>query len=95
MHSMDTSWPALHFIRVYMLMFQGPITPAFVLLMARWVPPSERSRFGAMIFGGAQIGNIIGPYVSGLILHDGGDWAHVFYFFGGLGVVWFMFWVCI
>lgn len=48
-----------------------------------------------MIFGGAQIGNIFGPYISGLILHDGGDWANVFYFFGGLGVIWFVFWVCI
>ncbi|GBP29672.1 Putative inorganic phosphate cotransporter, partial [Eumeta japonica] len=72
---------------------EGPVTPAFVLLLARWVPPAERSRFGAMIFGGAQVGNIAGPYLSGLIMADGGDWAHVFYLFGFLGVVWFIFWV--
>ncbi|KOB73027.1 Uncharacterized protein OBRU01_11390 [Operophtera brumata] len=78
-----------------LFIIRGPVTPAFVLLMARWVPPSERSRFGAMIFGGAQIGNIFGPYISGLILHDGGDWANVFYFFGGLGVIWFFFWVSV
>lgn len=72
---------------------QGPVTPAFVLLLARWAPPSERSRFGAMIFGGAQIGNVFGPYVSGLLLADGGDWANVFYVFGGLGIIWFVFWV--
>lgn len=69
------------------------MTPAFVLLLARWVPPSERSRFGAMIFGGAQVGNILGPYISGLLLTDGGDWANVFYCFGGLGIIWFFFWV--
>ncbi|XP_028044031.1 putative inorganic phosphate cotransporter [Bombyx mandarina] len=83
----------LFIIRVIEGFGEGPVTPAFVLLMARWVPPSERSRFGAMIFGGAQIGNIFGPYVSGLLLSDGGDWANVFYVFGGLGIIWFLFWV--
>ncbi|XP_050671025.1 putative inorganic phosphate cotransporter isoform X1 [Leptidea sinapis] len=71
---------------------EGPVTPGFILLLARWVPPAERSRFGAMIFGGAQIGNIFGPFISGLLLADGGDWANVFYVFGGLGVIWFIFW---
>lgn len=69
------------------------MTPACVLLLARWVPPSERSLFGAMIFGGAQVGNIVGPYLSGIILANGGHWANVFYVFGGLGIIWFVFWV--
>lgn len=75
--------------------FQGPVTPAFVLLLARWVPPSERSIFGAMIFGGANVGNVLGPYISGMLLANNGDWASVFYVFGGLGVIWFLFWVSI
>ncbi|RVE46450.1 hypothetical protein evm_008917 [Chilo suppressalis] len=83
----------LFIIRVIEGMGEGPVTPAFVLLLARWVPPSERSRFGAMIFGGAQIGNIFGPYLSGHLLANNGDWANVFYLFGGLGVIWFIFWV--
>ncbi|CAK1596028.1 unnamed protein product [Parnassius mnemosyne] len=80
-------------IRVIQGFGEGPVIPAFVLLLARWIPPPERSRFGAMIFGGAQIGNIFGPYISGLILADGGDWANVYYVFGGLGMIWFIFWV--
>ncbi|XP_045448851.1 putative inorganic phosphate cotransporter [Melitaea cinxia] len=88
-----TQWGAigLFCMRVLSGIGEGPVTPAFVLLMARWVPPAERSRFGAMIFGGAQIGNIAGPYISGLLLADDGDWANVFYVFGGLGVIWFIF----
>ncbi|KAL0892941.1 hypothetical protein ABMA27_014613 [Loxostege sticticalis] len=82
----------LFIIRVVEGFGEGPVTPAFVLLLARWVPPSERSRFGAMIFGGAQVGNIFGPYISGILLSDNGDWANVFYFFGGLGIIWFLFW---
>ncbi|CAG5031652.1 unnamed protein product [Parnassius apollo] len=80
-------------IRVIEGFGEGPVTPAFVLLLARWIPPSERSRFGAMIFGGAQVGNIFALYISGLILADGGDWANVFYLFSVLGIIWFIFWV--
>ncbi|KAJ2946183.1 hypothetical protein O0L34_g5117 [Tuta absoluta] len=82
----------LFIVRVLCGAGEGPVTPSFVLLLARWVPASERSIFGAMIFGGAQIGNIFGPIISGYIMADGGDWAHVFYVFGGLGVIWFLFW---
>ncbi|XP_053607893.1 putative inorganic phosphate cotransporter [Plodia interpunctella] len=82
----------LFFIRALEGAGEGPVTPAFVLLLARWIPPSERSRLGAMIFGGAQIGNILGPYLSGLLLADGGSWHNVFYVFGGLGLIWFIFW---
>ncbi|XP_045497336.1 putative inorganic phosphate cotransporter [Colias croceus] len=83
----------LFIIRVIEGAGEGPVTPGFVLLLARWVPPAERSRFGAMIFGGAQIGNIMGPYLSGILLADGGDWENVFYLFGSLGIIWFIFWV--
>ncbi|XP_049869092.1 putative inorganic phosphate cotransporter [Pectinophora gossypiella] len=82
----------LFIIRVVEGMGEGPVTPAFVLLLARWAPPTERSRFGAMIFGGAQIGNIFGPIISGYLMADGGDWANVFYVFGILGIIWFIFW---
>ncbi|XP_031765380.1 putative inorganic phosphate cotransporter [Galleria mellonella] len=83
----------LFIIRVIEGAGEGTVTPGFVLLLARWVPPSERSRFGAMIFGGAQIGNIFGPYISGHLLANGGDWANVFYVFGTLGILWFLFWI--
>ncbi|KAL4709892.1 hypothetical protein ACJJTC_003855 [Scirpophaga incertulas] len=86
-----SSW-TFGLIRVLEGMGEGPVIPAFILLLARWVPPSERSRFGAMIFGGAQVGNIIGPYLSDIILADYGDWALVFYVFGGLGIIWIIFW---
>ncbi|XP_026317790.1 putative inorganic phosphate cotransporter [Hyposmocoma kahamanoa] len=82
----------LFVIRVIEGFGEGPVTPACVLLLARWVPPSERSRFGAMIFGGAQVGNIVGPYLSGILLANGGHWANVFYVFGTLGIIWFVFW---
>lgn len=47
------------------------------------------------MFGGAQIGNIFGSFMSGFLMAGDGDWANVFYFFGCFGILWFIFWVSI
>ena len=67
--------------------------PALMIVLARWVPPHERSRQGALVFGGAQIGNIFGSFMSGFLMAGDGDWANVFYFFGCFGILWFLAWV--
>lgn len=69
--------------------------PALMIVLARWVPPHERSRQGALVFGGAQIGNIFGSFMSGFLMAGDGDWANVFYFFGCFGILWFLAWVSI
>lgn len=73
--------------------FQGPTMPALMIMLARWVPPHERSFQGALVFGGAQIGNIFGSFMSGVLLSENKDWCYVFYFFGGFGILWFVLWV--
>lgn len=67
--------------------------PSIMTMMSRWSPIQERAIMSAVLFGGGQLGNVLGPLLSGIILADGRDWAYVFYFFGGCGVVWFIFWV--
>lgn len=67
--------------------------PAVMILLARWVPPLERSIQGVIVFGGAPMGNILGYFLSGILLSEGRDWAYVFYVFGGFGILWFFFWV--
>lgn len=62
-------------------------------IMSKWVPPQERSFQGALVFGGGQFGSVFGSFVSGFLLSGGKDWANVFYLFGGMGVLWFIFWV--
>lgn len=66
--------------------------PALMAMISKWAPKSERARFGAIVFGGAQIGNIAGSYFSGLIMYAG-SWEQVFYMFGGFGLAWFVIWV--
>ncbi|XP_026752401.2 putative inorganic phosphate cotransporter [Galleria mellonella] len=82
----------LFILRVLQGMGEGPTMPALMIMLARWVPPHERSFQGALVFGGAQIGNIFGSFMSGILLADGRDWAYVFYFFGGFGILWFILW---
>ncbi|CAH0397954.1 unnamed protein product [Chilo suppressalis] len=83
--------PALFVLRVIEGFGEGPTMPGMMAMLSRWAPKAERARFGAIVFGGAQIGNIAGSYFSGLIMHNG-SWEDVFYMFGGLGLLWFALW---
>ncbi|KAJ2946187.1 hypothetical protein O0L34_g5121 [Tuta absoluta] len=82
----------LFILRVLQGMGEGPTMPALMIMLARWVPPHERGFQGALVFGGAQIGNIFGSFMSGILLDDGRDWKYVFFFFGGFGLLWFVLW---
>lgn len=59
-------------------------------MLANWVPANERSKIGTMVFAGSQMGTIFGNAISGLLISATEDWASVFYFFGGLGCLWFV-----
>ncbi|ALC39778.1 dmGlut, partial [Drosophila busckii] len=75
--------------RVLMGLGEGTTFPALSVLLAAWVPANERGKLGALVLGGGQVGTILGNMVSGVLL-DAYDWPWVFYFFGGLGVIWFV-----
>lgn len=71
-------------------MGEGTTFPALSALLATWVPLKERSKLGSFVFGGGQIGTILGTALSGLLLDYFDGWESVFYFFGILGVLWFI-----
>nr|XP_022911240.1 putative inorganic phosphate cotransporter isoform X2 [Onthophagus taurus] len=71
---------------------EGTTFPALNALLGKWVPPSEKSKIGTLVFAGSQIGTIVSNFLSGYIIHVTEDWASVFYLFGGFGIVWFIFW---
>ncbi|GBP75066.1 Putative inorganic phosphate cotransporter [Eumeta japonica] len=83
---------SLFTLRVLQGFGEGPTMPALMIMLARWVPPHERAIMGSLIFGGSQIGNIFGSFMSGILLADNRDWAYVFYFFGAFGLIWFILW---
>jgi sugar phosphate permease len=43
------------FLGVTLLLFQGPIVPCTHAMLAKWVPPNERSRMGAFVYAGKYI----------------------------------------
>lgn len=77
---------------------EGPIVPCTHALLAKWIPPNERSRMGAAVYAGAQFGTVISMPLSGLLSDSTfiGGWPSIFYVFGLIGCVWslaFIFWV--
>lgn len=69
---------------------EGPIVPCTHALLAKWIPPNERSRAGAAIYSGAQFGTVISMPLSGLLAEYGfaGGWPSIFYTFGTVGALW-------
>lgn len=62
-------------------------------MTAHWAPPQELSRITAVIFAGVDFGVIGSNTLSGLILqYTTIGWPGVFYFFGGISIIWFIFW---
>uniref|UniRef100_A0A6B2ED52 Putative permease of the major facilitator superfamily protein n=1 Tax=Phlebotomus kandelakii TaxID=1109342 RepID=A0A6B2ED52_9DIPT len=72
---------------------EGTTFPALSALLAQWIPLSERSKLGSLVFGGGLVGTIVGNSISGVLLHNIDGWGSVFYFFGGLGCLWFVLFV--
>lgn len=85
---------ALIIVRILMGLGEGTTFPALSVLLSKWVPSKERGKLGALVLGGGQVGTILGNLLSGVLL-DAFDWPIVFYIFGGIGILWFFFFVSI
>ncbi|XP_026482187.1 putative inorganic phosphate cotransporter isoform X2 [Ctenocephalides felis] len=77
---------------------EGPIVPCTHAMLAKWIPPNERSRMGAAVYAGAQFGTVVSMPLSGLLSEYGfdGGWPSIFYVFGLVGAIWsaaFLLWV--
>ncbi|KAL0128026.1 hypothetical protein PUN28_003337 [Cardiocondyla obscurior] len=90
-------WPLI-IVRFIQGLGEGPIVPCTHALLAKWIPPNERSRMGAFVYAGAQFGTIISMPLSGLLADWElvGGWPSIFYVFGVIGTIWciaFLIWV--
>ena len=72
-------------------MGEGVTFPVMHSMLAEWSPPLERSRMSTYVYSGATIGTVISMAVTGEICNHLG-WESVFYIFGGIGILWFIFW---
>ncbi|XP_011506276.1 PREDICTED: sialin-like [Ceratosolen solmsi marchali] len=81
-------------LRVLMGFGEGVTLPALNVMLAQWTPPDERSKTGSFVYVGAPLGTVFATALSGLILNHT-EWPMVFYFFGGMGLVWYLVWIVV
>lgn len=79
-------------IRVLQGFVEGVTYPACHGIMRFWAPPLERSRLATMAFSGSYAGVVIGMPISGM-LTGWISWKAAFYFYGVMGLIWYVFWL--
>ena len=88
-------WLGLIVLRVLVGLSEGVTIPVLHFMLARWIPAGERSKAGALVHAGSPLGTVFANVASGLLLRHVGRWPIVFYFFGALGVLWYVFWLAL
>lgn len=91
--------PVLAKVNIYLLLslrivegiFEGVTYPCIHAVWSRWAPPLERTRLATLAFAGSHIGTVVSMPASAYLATVWG-WESIFYFFGGLGLIWFGIW---
>ncbi|KAI7838246.1 hypothetical protein COHA_007991 [Chlorella ohadii] len=83
--------PGLYFSRALVGLGEGVAPSAATDIVARSIPTDQRSRAISFIFGGLHVGSLLGLLLAPLCIERFG-WPSVFYLFGGMGLVWCLWW---
>lgn len=86
-----TSFPVLIAVRILMGLGEGVAFPATYNLLGRWVPPQERTRAASFNLSAIPLGTLFAVSTTPFISLAFG-WPAVFYGFGAVGFIWFLFW---
>ncbi|XP_049804155.1 putative inorganic phosphate cotransporter [Schistocerca nitens] len=80
--------------RVVMGLTQGFVYPCTHSLLAKWIPPKENYVLGTAVYTGDQLGTVVAMIISGALAQSAVGWPSIFYFFGGLSILWgvMLFW---
>jgi ACS family sodium-dependent inorganic phosphate cotransporter len=70
---------------------EGFAPSAVTNVVARLIPQAERSSAVAYVFGGLDLGSVIGLLLCGHLIESYG-WSSVFYIFAALGLTWAVAW---
>nr|CAI5846476.1 unnamed protein product [Callosobruchus analis] len=87
------SFPLFITVRVLEGMGEGVTYPSMHAMLARWIPPLERSTFAAYVYAGSNFGTIISLPLSGWLCSLENGWPLSFYIFGVAGIIWFILWM--
>ena len=89
----STLW-GLCLTRVLVGLGEGLAPAAAVGLMAECIPQKARARAVSLVFGGMDVGSVVGLLLAPLLIKYCG-WNSVFYIFGLLGFLWCSLWILI
>lgn len=78
---------ALMAIRLLGGAMHGCTWAGITMVLAAWVPKSERTTLFAMAYTEASVGNLVGNFAAGLLLHAYNNWHIVFFAFGAYGCI--------
>ena len=82
---------ALCVTRMVVGLGEGVAPSAATSLLAKMMPPNERSRAVSYVWGGLDVGSVIGLLLCGPLIKAFG-WPSVFYLFAVLGLLWCAAW---
>ncbi|GJQ72225.1 hypothetical protein Trydic_g3316 [Trypoxylus dichotomus] len=78
----------IFFLRVVLGMSQSVMFPCVSTLFAYWIPRTERSIVGAILFSSYPVCVILAYFISYVIRPEARLWPNSFYFWGALGALW-------
>ncbi|PHU07336.1 hypothetical protein BC332_23825 [Capsicum chinense] len=88
----EASLWALLAMRMLLGIAEGVALPCMNNMIARWFPPTERSRAVGLAMAGFQLGSAIGLTLSPILMSQGGLFGP-FVIFGFSGLLWVLVWV--
>lgn len=88
----EASLWALLAVRMLLGVAEGVALPCMNNMIARWFPPTERSRAVGLAMAGFQLGSAIGLTLSPILMSQGGLFGP-FVIFGLSGFLWVLVWV--
>lgn len=87
----QSSLMALCISRVIVGLGEGVAPSSATSILAKTMPPTERTRAVSMVWGGLDVGSVIGLLLCGPLIKAFG-WPSVFYAFAFLGLLWCLIW---
>ncbi|XP_072549124.1 solute carrier family 17 member 7a [Salminus brasiliensis] len=81
-------------VRICQGLVEGVSYPACHGIWAKWAPPLERSRLATTAFCGSYAGAVVAMPLAGVLVQYTG-WSSVFYVYGCVGILWYLFWILV
>ncbi|XP_036331387.1 putative inorganic phosphate cotransporter isoform X2 [Rhagoletis pomonella] len=85
-------WQLVCALRVAQGLCQGMVFPSTHTLLSQWAPIEDRGHFTTYCYSGAQFGTVVMIATSGVLASSSMGWPSIYYFSGGIGIVWAVIW---